>query len=162
MLQKAPLWGFIVSIPVCLGPHTSQLLPSLESLYSSAAETHRHKLRVGRKFSVHSTKLDLWFSYEDNQRPAAPADGHRSTVSHPNPTLFSSVNNYYYYIKKAWSFTSWMAVMTTCCTDSSIIIMVWMYSGEIDNITSGIQASELVKQCDIAERCFRTTYRTRE
>lgn len=24
--------------------------------------------------------------------------------------------------------TSWMAVMTTCCTDSSIIIMVWMYS----------------------------------
>lgn len=26
--------------------------------------------------------------------------------------------------------TSWMAVMTTCCTDSSKVMMIWMYSGE--------------------------------
>ena len=26
--------------------------------------------------------------------------------------------------------TSWMAVMTTCCTDSSKVMMIWMYSGD--------------------------------
>ena len=26
------------------------------------------------------------------------------------------------------SLTSWMAVMTTCCTDSSRVMMTWMYS----------------------------------
>ncbi|TNN71453.1 hypothetical protein EYF80_018287 [Liparis tanakae] len=30
---------------------------------------------------------------EDNQRPAAPADGLRSTVSHPNPTVDSAAQN---------------------------------------------------------------------
>lgn len=33
-----------VYIPVCLDPHTSRFLPSLESLYSSAAETHKEKV----------------------------------------------------------------------------------------------------------------------
>lgn len=26
--------------------------------------------------------------------------------------------------------TSWIAVMTTCCTDSSKVMMIWMYSGK--------------------------------
>ena len=30
--------------------------------------------------------------------------------------------------KKAVEQTSWIAIITTCCTDSSIDIMTWMYS----------------------------------
>lgn len=45
--QKYIKYIYQVGIPVCLDPHMSHFLPSLESLYSSATETHRNRLMVG-------------------------------------------------------------------------------------------------------------------
>lgn len=109
------------SIPVCLDPHTSHFLPSLESLYSSATETEQKKRLMVRKiwpFCQYCTRKGL---------TAYPAD----LLFHTKPLCLTSLLSLIsYHLQILFESTSWMAVMTTCCTDSSIIIMVWMYSRE--------------------------------